>query len=489
MKKVLLLLLCILPVAMTGCGTSGKTIRTPQRSIRTVDIVAVNDMHAALTQFPRFAYMVDSLRKIYPELLLFSGGDNQTGNPINDQYVPKGRPMIELMNAMRFDLSAVGNHEFDSRPEGFLSNNQTAKFDWVCANVTQPADKDYRIKTHKIFSLPNGVLLGVSSVIAINEGGIPDTHPDNAGPFAFSDPYQAAAGQLALKDKCDVLIFVNHMGVEGDEELAKQLPAGLVPLIIGGHSHTKIDHEMLVNGTLITQAQNKLKYMTLIRLTLHPDGRVDKTMKLIPIDAKAGAEDPAVKAMVDKYYDNPVMSERVAESSDDFSSYEQLGYLMADALKSGTEAEIALVNPGGVRMDSWRKGDILVRDVYELDPFGNEMMIFNLSGKELKALYMGAYSLDSYLPIYASGMNSRYHLDADKKLVNVELFVDGKPIDEKRIYKVAMNGYIGAVYQYEHQDKGKGLFRPTADNMIDYLKKIKTISSYRQEKRVEIVQK
>jgi 5'-nucleotidase len=50
-------------------------------------------------------------------MLLVAAGDNQTGNPVNDQYPEKGLPVIELMNAVGFDLSAVGNHEFDSRPE------------------------------------------------------------------------------------------------------------------------------------------------------------------------------------------------------------------------------------------------------------------------------------------------------------------------------------------------------------------------------------
>jgi 2',3'-cyclic-nucleotide 2'-phosphodiesterase (5'-nucleotidase family) len=43
-------------------------------------------MHAAVDNFPRFAFMVDSLRGLYPDLLLVSAGDNQTGNPVNDQY-------------------------------------------------------------------------------------------------------------------------------------------------------------------------------------------------------------------------------------------------------------------------------------------------------------------------------------------------------------------------------------------------------------------
>lgn len=56
--------------------------------------VSVNDIHAALDQFPRFAYMVDSLRSIYPSLFLVGAGDYNSGNPINDYYNPKVIPQL-----------------------------------------------------------------------------------------------------------------------------------------------------------------------------------------------------------------------------------------------------------------------------------------------------------------------------------------------------------------------------------------------------------
>ena len=65
-----------------------------------VVILSVNDMHASIDQFPKFAAMVDSLRAVYPDLLLFSAGDNRTGNPVNDQYAPINYPMIEFINLM-----------------------------------------------------------------------------------------------------------------------------------------------------------------------------------------------------------------------------------------------------------------------------------------------------------------------------------------------------------------------------------------------------
>ena len=116
-------------------------------------IFAVNDMHAAIDNFPKLAYIVDSLKAIYPDMLLVAAGDNQTGNPVNDQYPEKGFPMIDLMNATGFDLSAVGNHEFDTGPEGLSNLTAKAKFSFICANVSAGGLYNVKISPYKIFTL------------------------------------------------------------------------------------------------------------------------------------------------------------------------------------------------------------------------------------------------------------------------------------------------------------------------------------------------
>ena len=133
-----------------ACSTGRRSAQTMQPITKSIEILAVNDMHAAIDNFPRFGFIVDSLRDIYPEMLLFSAGDNQTGNPINDQYPEKGMPIIELMNTLKFDLSAVGNHEFDSKPNGFSNILKKSNFDFICGNVEIEDKKRLPIKPYKI---------------------------------------------------------------------------------------------------------------------------------------------------------------------------------------------------------------------------------------------------------------------------------------------------------------------------------------------------
>ena len=66
---------------------------------REIHILAVNDMHAQIEVFPQLAALADSLRTIDPSLLIFSAGDNRTGNPINDKYILPAYPMVALMDS------------------------------------------------------------------------------------------------------------------------------------------------------------------------------------------------------------------------------------------------------------------------------------------------------------------------------------------------------------------------------------------------------
>lgn len=469
----------------TVSPAAGKHAVTAVPAQRQAVILAVNDMHAAIDNFPKLAWIADSLKAIYPDMLLVSAGDNQTGNPVNDQFPEKGWPVIDLMNATGFDLSAVGNHEFDTGPEGFGNLTGKANFSFICANVSIDSQLNLRISPYRIITLPNGLRLAFLGLLQLGQNGIPDTHPDNAKPFSFRSPFETAPEYLWLKDSSDIFIALTHIGFEEDVRLAEALSAG-PDLIIGGHSHTRVAKEQIHNGIMITQAENKLKYGTLIRLEVSGDGTVKRTMQLIDI-RNSKKESPAIRALVDRYNDNPVLNEVIATATDDFSSYEELGYLMADAQREAAGADIALMNPGGVRIDRLEKGPVSIKNVYQLDPFGNELVVTKLTGEEIYTLMRAAWPVDDRSPLYPSGVTTEVKVDAEGDPESITILTeDGNPLDLNRIYTVAMNSYMTQVYKYEHADPGQSLFFTTAEALIRYLKKQGDIRSYRGEKRVTI---
>lgn len=480
---LLLLVLTILSAGLLfACSTGGKAIAGKTGEKRAV-IFAVNDMHAAIDNFPRLAFIVDSLRVLYPDMLLVSAGDNQTGNPVNDQYPEKGLPMIELMNAVKFDLSAVGNHEFDTGQEGFAFLTHKADFPFICVNVSENDSLKVKIKPYVIIKLKNGLRLAFLGLIQINQNGIPDSHPDKVKGFAFESAFDIAPKYLWLKDKSDIFIALTHLGFDSDIKLANTMPAGL-DLIIGGHSHTRIAKEQVFNGIMITQAGSKLKYGTLIQLTKKEDGTLQRTMQLIAIN-KSGKEDSRILSMVNSFNDNPGLKEEIATATDDFSSHEELGYLMADAQRASAKADMAFVNPGGVRISHLSKGPVTVMDIYELDPFGNALVLTNLTGHEILSMLHSACKMDNNHPPFPSGIIINLKKDKDGNLKEISLLTeDGKALDLNKTYKVAMNDYMTQVYKYEHEDPGHSLFITTAEGTISYLKKIQKIKSYRNEKRI-----
>lgn len=491
MKKTTLLSLLVF-LALTGCGTTkrGATSAVTEVTIieREVTLLAVNDMHATIDNFPRLAFMVDSLRTIYPNMLLVSAGDNQTGNPVNDQYHEKGQPIIDLMNVVSFNLSAVGNHEFDVGVNNFATHTQNAYFDYLCANIKLPEGMEFAIKPYTIITMPNGLKVGFVSVLGLSPNNLPECHPDNLTGFSFTDPFETARKYLHLKDSTDLLIYITHLGFENDVKLVNSFPKGVVDLIIGGHSHTKVEKEQIHNDILITQAERKLKYATLIRFIVKSDGQIQRSMQLLPV-GKTGSESAEIRAMVDEFNSDPKMQEVIAKAPYDFRTIDEVGYWMVDALKETAKTDIAVINKGGVRIDQLPAGDITRMTILTIDPFGNQVVTLNLTGHELKAFIVDVFEKDAYKLMYPAGMNLNYTVKEDDglKLIDVELInEDGTPFDMDRTYSVATNSYIISIADFKREDPGKILSISTVEGWINWLLEEKTVKSYQEEKRVFI---
>ena len=435
---------------------------------KTVNILAVNDMHANIDLFPQFAAIADSLRAIDPDLLVLSAGDNRTGNPLNDMYTPSSYPMVALMNQVGFDGSTLGNHDFDAQSLPALIG--LSNFRYICANITAPDTMGINTVPYKVFC-PNGLKVGVIGAVQVNAKGRPDTHPDNVKGIKFKPASEVVPEYEWLSRECDITILLSHIGYEADVEMAKACP--WLDLIIGGHTHSQLASGENTDDVLITQNKNKLRHATHITLTVE-DGRVtSKKAEYINV-AKFPKKNKVVDGIVHFISDNPQFKEVLAEAETPFDNIEELGLMVCDAFREEGNADIGIENRGGIRMESHPTGDITILDVLEIDPFYNMAVEMTLTGQQILEL-LKSYSRGSldHFP-HVSGMFCKVTTckNDPMKIKEVKLFTtDGRKFDLKRSYRVITNSYVVATCTAIPKGVAHTTNIETSDMIMRFLKK------------------
>ena len=474
-KKKLLLVLALVAVVLflvlrnnshEGTNTrENKETPTATQDETVIAILSVNDMHASIDQFPKFATMVDSLRGVCPDMLLFSAGDNRTGNPVNDQYDPVNYPMIELMNRTGFDLCTVGNHEWDGDIFNLQNDIERAKFPFLCANVFIPQTVNLDIKPFVTMN-HQGVKMAVVGLIEVRHDGIPGAHPDKLKEVSFKRPEAVLPDYKYLRNENDVVILLSHCGLEDDMELAQANP--WLDAIIGGHTHTLVENPSETNGVLITQSGSHLKNATLVKLRVKDHKVIGKEAIVLDVN-KVRKEKPEIKQLVNEFNDAPALNEPIAIAKTKFETPEELGCLITDALREISGADFAFQNTGGVRVNYLKKGPIRVKDVYSIDPFNNEVVVYQMTGAQVKKYILNSYRKNGGYPSYVSGMTYRVSDDGSTVWINDANF------STRSLYKVAMNSYMASTVNIESEDDGQSTFMTSEEMMIEFLRKHKEV--------------
>lgn len=430
-------------------------------------VATINDMHANIDNFPMLANIVDSLRALYPDLLLFSAGDNRSGNPFNDRFSEPSRPMIDLMNAVGFDLCELGNHEWDGGPAGLRDMIGWADFPFICSNAYFDDSLGVHVDPYVVFE-QNGLKIGVVGGIQIGLNGMPAFHPANGGGSHFDSLAKVIPQYLGLRDECNALFLLSHCGFEDDVELAERFPQ--FDAIFGGHSHTLVNDSTFVNGVMITQAMNRVKYLTLSVFTFDKKGKmVDKKSHNIPIAStqKVNAE---VQAMVDGFNSNEVFMQVLGYNDVPIvDCRECMGCLMTDAYRESAGAEMAFQNYGGVRIDTLGARPILLKDIFSLDPFNNGIVSLTMTGQEIVD-FLGVSFYTDRGPNFCSGCSYSFSVDETGRMKDCVVTLDnGKPLRMDKKYKVAMNNFMLVSFDFNHEDPGMSVSRSSNESLTDYL--------------------
>ena len=222
-------------------------------------ILHTNDTHSQIESenagpakglggYERRENFINSVRKENQHVLLMDAGDFSQGTPYFTLY--KGDVEIELMNALKYDVACIGNHEYDNGQEELARRIKNANFPVLCANYDfsktplNDVVKPYAI-LHKA-----GKKIGVIGV-SVKLNGL--VSPSNLTNMSYIQPYKVInelAAQLRNDEHCDLIIVLSHCGISGgseqnpsDEMIAQNTEN--VDFIIGGHSHTYIEQQRI----------------------------------------------------------------------------------------------------------------------------------------------------------------------------------------------------------------------------------------------------
>ncbi|MHB8109852.1 MAG: bifunctional metallophosphatase/5'-nucleotidase [Syntrophorhabdaceae bacterium] len=418
-------------------------------------ILYVNDFHGFAESYKRIgsdqlsggianlAFRAEQLRKEKPSIFL-AAGDMIQGNTWANMF--EGKPVIEAMNAMRFDAMVVGNHEFDFGKDVLVQRIGEAGFPVLAANVAGlNLVSPYTIKE------VNGIKVGIIGVVT--EETPTATHPRNVAGLTFAPVSKTVERYIAeLKDKTDIILVLSHIGYNADMILAGMVNG--IGVIVGGHSHTKAVKHVMIGNTVIVQAWEHALVLGVLDLTIESGKIVDASSRLEDISPGKIKKDDAVAAIVATYSAkvdasmNRIIGEAVVDLDGDNARSQEsnLGNFVADVFRKESGADAVIINGGGLR-SSIRKGPITVGNVYSVLPFNNYIIAIRLSGQQIKdALEHGLSGIESKEGRFpqVSGISFTYSPGkASGKRIN-ELLIGGKPVDLAKHYVVATNDFLAA---------------------------------------------
>ncbi|MBM7635097.1 5'-nucleotidase C-terminal domain-containing protein [Geomicrobium sediminis] len=416
-------------------------------------ILHTNDIHATFDNFGKAAGYIDQVREEHDNVLYLDAGDYASGNPVVD--LNYGIPMIEAFNEANLDVLTIGNHEFDYGQDHLINNMDTSTATWLGANVDTGETGVDNPEPYTMIDLD-----GVSvAVLGITQAP-PATAPANVEGMSFDSDYAAvaAAYEEELTSEADVIIALTHIGYNEDRQLAEDVD--YFDVIIGGHSHTTLNSPQIVNGTPIVQTGSNLNNLGELTLAIENNEVTEVDGTLIPVaDLDTMNED--VQAVIDHYNSemDEVLGEVIGYSENGLSRdgrFQQdapLGNFWTDAMREWAEADVAFTNNGGIR-DSIPSGDVTLNEIYTIEPFANEIMTIEMTGEAIRNVLEYSYSRDgrNQIDLQVSGMEYEILTGMTGQLSDVNMTINGSPLEDEETYTVAVADYIGtggSGYEFE----------------------------------------
>ncbi|MCD6441106.1 MAG: bifunctional metallophosphatase/5'-nucleotidase [Candidatus Marinimicrobia bacterium] len=459
LRNIQLPLLSTLLIFSIKCATvqSPATIPSKADTVQkpiVVNFLHWNDFHSAnipyksnwgrtkgmdIGGYATLAGYIDSLKTIYPGALVLNAGDDFQGSPIS--ALTKGMSQILILNQIKPSAFTIGNHEFDYGIENLKKSIQAADFDIISCNLYDSTKMSLLVKPYKIIK-SNGARIGVIGLIL--EDLKSTVLPDNMKGLATLNPAESIMKYVEeIQDKTDLIVVLSHNGFQEDSILATKLQE--VDAIFGGHSHTRLYQPVKVNNILVCQAGARGQFLGHLNATVNPQSKsiTDYRYNLIETVVGAVTPSPAVGRVVDSLESmiagemNKVIGKLKSPWICNSRGESNIGNWIADATRAYFQTDIAFQNSGGIRK-GLAAGPITMRDIWEISPFDNTIVIVRVTGTQLLNILDWRIKNPRDL-LQTSGLTRSYNT---KNNTLIEATVNGNPIIPDKIYTIATNNYI-----------------------------------------------
>lgn len=379
--------------------------------------------------------------------LLLDSGDFANGTA--EAKFSRGAKAVQLMNAVGYSAVTIGNHEFDFKDAGITALIQESKFSILAANLREKATGllPAGVQAARVFNV-DGIKVAVI--------GLANNHPSQpTQKYTFIKPLTALSKALQEVEKQDpaVLIVIVHDSFVDYQhdilpymgQIAKHFP-GRVQVVLGGHAH-KIVNEYL-ESTLYVESGAHLEAVS--KITVNVDDETGKFLsaqaKLISLNVDEVGQDKTVAKLAEELRE-PGLDNEVAVITKRLSKKPilpntldgELDDWLADEGRKITKTEIFIHNTGGTRMDLL-PGSLTRRQLIDLFPFNDVLISMEVPGYTLKKfIKSGLVPWNKYT---YSGITVSFDKIGPNRVKNLQIKINGKPLEKRQIYRVGTNSYI-----------------------------------------------
>ncbi len=436
------------------------------------------------------AYLAAAMSKLRAgreHSVFVAAGDLIGASPLLSSLL-KDEPSLAALGELDLVASALGNHELDA---GLIEFSRKARgecpaggcawpeykgpgFPYLAANMLDAQTGKPVLATHVIKEIAGfkvafvGAVTRDTPMVVVPKAIVGLRFADEA------DTLNALLPQLRAEG-AQILVAVMHEGAvhKGSANDASYECPGLqgrgvdiarrldpaYAIIISGHTHQA--YTCKINGRLLVQAGSYGGWVTESRLTVDGAGKLlDAQAVNHPVLQSVYTPNPAFVALVQRAAEltAAVRNKPVAELKQGAQRATQapfgdspLGNLIADSqlayAKKRGPADLALMNPGGIRADlSVEPGrPVTMSDLFAIQPFANELVVMTINGAQLRELLLRQLPKGEAPPRFLQISNSlryQWRMGADGVAQLGEVRVNGQPLDDARAYRLVVNNFM-----------------------------------------------